>query len=76
MREIDHFGLIKNGIIEKRAPEFCESYVIGRIPVIRGNQQTLFTRTGDIAGIAEISIAVFILIMQSFIVIIKSVRNK
>ncbi len=66
----------QNGIIEKRAPEFCEAYVIGRIPVISGNQQTLFTRTGDIAGIAEIGLAVFILIMQSFIVIIKSIRNK
>lgn len=66
----------QNGVIEKAAPEFCEAYVIGKVPVISEGQQTLFTRTGDVAGIAAAGLAVFILLMQSFIVIIKSIRNK
>ena len=64
------------GIIEKRAPEFCQAYVIGKVPLVSGENKTLFTRTGDVAGIAETALGVFILLMQSFIVIIKSIRNK
>jgi len=64
------------GIIEKRAPEFCQAYVIGKVPLVSGENKTLFTRTGDVAGIAEAALGVFILLMQSFIVIIKSIRNK
>ena len=64
------------GLIEKRAPEFCQAYVIGKVPLVSEDNKTLFTRTGDVAGIAEAALGVFILLMQSFIVIIKSIRNK
>ena len=66
----------QNGVIEKRAPEFCQAYVIGRVPVISGDEITFYTRTGDIAGILAAALGLFILLMQSFIVIIKSIRNK
>ena len=65
-----------NGVIEKAAPEFCQAYVIGKIPLISGNKLTLFTRSGDAAGIAVVVISAFILLIQSIIVIIKIIRNK
>ena len=65
-----------NGVIEKAAPEFCQAYVIGKIPLISGNKLTLFTRSGDAAGIAAVVISAFILLIQSIIVIIKNIRNK
>ena len=64
------------GKIEKAAPEFCEAYVIGRVPVIKENDPTLYTRTGDIAGMASFVLSSFILIMQTFVVIIKKILNK
>ncbi len=65
-----------NGVIEKAAPEFCQAYIIGKVPLISENKLTLFTRMGDVAGMAAAVISAFILLMQSFIVIIKSIRNK
>ena len=64
-----------HGKIERVAPEFCEAFVIGKVPVIDDNMQTIFTRTGDWAGIAEAALSCFILIMQTFIVIIKKIKN-
>lgn len=65
-----------NGVIEKAAPEFCQAYIIGKVPLISGNKLTLFTRSGDAAGIAAVVISAFILLIQSIIVIIKIIRNK
>ena len=59
------------GKIQKSAPEFCEAYVIGKVPVIKNEELTLFSKVGDVAGMAEVVLSVFILIMQSIIVIIK-----
>lgn len=64
-----------NGRIEKAAPEFCEAYVIGKIPVISDNEQTIYTRSGDLAGMAEAVLAAFILIIQTIVVIIKKIRK-
>lgn len=65
-----------NGQIEKSAPEFCEAYVIGKIPVLEQNEQTTFTRFGDIAGIAEAGLSAFILLIQTIVVIIKKIIDK
>ena len=67
-----------NGKIEKAAPEFCEAYVIGRVPVLeegRSWQKTLFTKIGDIAGVAAAVLSVIILIIQTIVVIIYKVRK-
>ena len=64
-----------DGKIEKAAPEFCQAYVIGRVPVISGQEQTVFTRFGDLAGMAETGLSAFILIIQSIVVIIKKIRK-
>ena len=64
-----------HGKIEKAAPEFCPAYVIGRIPLIRNGEQTLFTKTGDIAGIAEVILSGVILIIQTIIVIINKTKK-
>ena len=58
------------GKIEKSAPEFCQAYVIGKVPLVE-KADTLFTKTGDLAGIAEALLASLILIIQTFVVIIK-----
>ncbi len=63
------------GKIEKSAPEFCQAYVIGKVPLVE-KTDTLFTKTGDLAGIAEALLASLILIIQTFVVIIKKIRNK
>lgn len=65
----------EKGIIEKQAPEFCQAYVIGKVPVISERQQTFFTRNGDLAGIAAAGLSVIILIIESIIVIIKKIKK-
>ena len=65
----------KYGKIEKEAPEFCEAYVIGKVPVISNEEQTLYTRVGDIAGMAEFCLSALLLIIQTIIVIIKKIRK-
>lgn len=66
----------QNGKVEKSAPEFCQAYVIGKIPVITDGQPTLYTKTGDIAGMGAAGLALLILIIQSITVIIKKIENK
>jgi apolipoprotein N-acyltransferase len=66
----------QNGQVEKSAPEFCQAYVIGKIPVISDGQPTLYTKTGDIAGMGTAGLALLILIIQSITVIIKKIENK
>ena len=63
------------GQIEKTAPEFCQAFVIGKVPLIEGNNLTFFTRYGDWLGLAEALLASFILLMQTFIVIIKKIKK-
>ena len=65
----------QNGKIVKEAPEFCPAYVIGKVPVIKNEEQTLYTRFGDLAGMAEAGLASLILIIQTIIVIIKKIRK-
>ena len=65
-----------DGKILKTAAEFCPSYIIGRIPVMNNSEQTVFSKIGDIAGLVEFALALIILIMQTFIVIIKKSGNK
>ena len=64
-----------HGKIERAAPEFCEAFVIGKVPVIENEELTLFTRGGDWMGMAQVCLFCFILIMQTFIVIIKKIKN-
>ena len=64
-----------NGKIERSAPEFCKAYVIGKVPVIENDSLTFFSRTGDLAGIAVTVLFCFILIMQTILVIINSIKN-
>lgn len=63
------------GKIEKAAPEFCQAFVLGKVPVLNSEEVTLYTRLGDIAGIAEAGLAVLILIIQTIIVIIIKIRK-
>ena len=63
-----------NGIIEKAAPQFCEAFVIGKVPVLEEGNLTLFTKTGEVAGQVAAALSAFILIMQTIIVIIKKIR--
>ena len=65
-----------NGKIVKAAPEFCEAYIIGEIPVMSENEQTFFTKTGDIAGKTEAGLAMLILIIQTIVVIINKLTNR
>ncbi len=64
-----------NGKIEKAAPEFCQAYVIGKVPVLNNYKQTLFTRSGDLAGMAVAALSVIILIIQTILVIINKIRK-
>ena len=66
----------QNGRIIKSAPEFCQAYVIGKIPVLKEYRQTFFTKTGDIAGMMAVGLSLLILIIQSITVIIKKIKNK
>lgn len=64
------------GKIEKIAPEFCQAFVIGKVPLMNENSQTVFTKTGDIAGMAEAVLGAFILLIQTIVVIIKKILGK
>ena len=65
----------QNGKIEKAAPEFCQAYIIGKIPVIKDYEPTFYTKTGDIAGMLTTGVTAIILIMQTIIVIIKKIKK-
>lgn len=65
----------QNGRIIKSAPEFCQAYVIGKIPVLKEYRQTFFTKTGDIAGMMAVGLSLLILIIQSITVIIKKIKK-
>ena len=63
------------GKIERTAPEFCQAFVLGDIEIIDDAESTLFTKYGDWIGQLQVLLAGFILIMQTFIVIIKTIKN-
>jgi apolipoprotein N-acyltransferase len=63
------------GKIERTAPEFCQAFVLGDIEIIDDAESTLFTKYGDWMGQLQVLLAGFILIMQTFIVIIKTIKN-
>lgn len=61
------------GKIEKLAPEFCQAYVIGKIPLLKNFKGTLYTRIGDLAGLVSAALAFIILLIQTIIVIIRKI---
>ena len=63
------------GKIEKMAPEFCQAYVIGKVPLLKDNKTTLYTRIGDIAGMAAAGLSLIILLIQTIVVIIKKITK-
>ncbi len=65
----------QNGRIEKAAGEFRQAFIIGKIPLLKDYKPAFYTKTGDIAGMLETSLAVIILIIQTIIVIIKTIRK-
>ena len=65
------------GQVEKMAPSFCETYVVGQVPVInRQTKPTLYSRYGDLLGYGPVFLAAALLIMRLIIVIIISIKNK
>ena len=65
------------GQIEKMAPSFCETYVVGEVPVIsRQTKPTLYSMYGDVLGYGPVFLAAALLIMRLIIVIIISIKNK
>lgn len=65
----------QNGKIQKAAPDFCQAYIIGKIPVLSDYEPTFYTKTGDIAGMLAFGVSATILIIQTIIVIIKKIRK-
>ena len=63
------------GKIEKAAPEFCQAFIIGQLPLVEDDTENFYTRTGDWVGLALALLTSFILIMQTFVVIIKKIKN-
>ena len=65
------------GKIIAQAPAFCESYVIGRIPVLKDFKISVYSRFGDYAGKIEVILILLILIIKLFSVIItKVIQNE
>ena len=65
------------GQIEKMAPSFCETYVVGEVPVFSSQRKpTVYTQYGDIFGYGAVFLSVALLIMRLIIVIIISIKNK
>ncbi len=65
------------GQIEKMAPSFCETYVVGEVPVFNSQRKaTLYTKYGDVSGYGAVFLSAALLIMRLIIVIIISIRNK
>ena len=64
-----------NGVIQNSAPDFCEAFLIGKIPLLSDVEKTPFTRFGDVAGVMEFVLAAVILIIQTIRVIINVIRT-
>lgn len=66
----------ENGKIIAEAPSFCESYVIGKIPVFKDNfKVSIYTKYGDYAGKIEVLFCMILLIIQTIHVIIMKTRK-
>ena len=61
------------GKVIAKAPAFCESYVIGKIPLLKDFTLSVYSRFGDYAGKIEVFSILLILIIKLFSVIIKKV---
>ncbi|MCQ2591684.1 MAG: apolipoprotein N-acyltransferase [Treponema sp.] len=60
------------GKIQSMCEEFCETYLVEKIPLIPQNQKpTLYVKIGDIWGYGILILTVFLLIMKIFIVIMR-----
>ena len=65
------------GQIEQMAPSFCETYVVGEVPVFNTQRKaTLYTKYGDVLGYGTVILSAALLIMRLIIVIIISIKNK
>jgi len=64
-----------DGKIISHAPSFCESYVIGDIPVIPETRKpTVYTQYGDFMGWGMIFVIGVLLLIKLFTVIIKAIK--
>ena len=65
------------GQIEKIAPSFCETYIVGEVPVISAERKpTVYTLYGDVLGYGVVFLALALLIMRLIIVIIIAIKSK
>ncbi len=64
-----------DGVIQKAASPFCSSFIISKVPVLKGDSKTIFTTYGDIAAYLELAIAGLLLIIQTIIVIIIKIKT-
>lgn len=65
----------ENGEIQNIIPEFCESYAVGKVPVLSVYKKSIYTQFGDIFGQLEIILFSVILIIQLIRVIIKNIKS-
>ena len=64
------------GKVIAQAPSFCESYVIGKVPVLHDFKISVYSRFGDFAGKIEVISILLILIIKLISVIIKKVTKR
>lgn len=65
-----------NGRITEMAPEFCSTYIIGKIPVIDSYEPGFYTKYGDIAGISFSVLSLVLLLITIITDIIKVNKSK
>ena len=59
------------GKVIAQAPAFCESYVIGKIPLLQDFNLSVYSRFGDYVGKIEVFLILLILIIKLFSVIMR-----
>ena len=64
------------GKVIAQAPSFCESYVIGKVPILHDFKISVYSRFGDFAGKIEVISILLILIIKLISVIIKKVTKR
>lgn len=65
------------GKIEKIAPSFCETYIVGDISVIDESRKgTLYTKIGDVFGYVPVFVTIVLLIIRMIIAIINKHNKK
>lgn len=65
----------ENGQIQNIIPEFCESYVVGKVPVLSTFKKSFYTKAGDVFGQLEVILFSVILIIQLIRVIINKYKK-